>query len=341
MRRKFLLIILLFLLVASVARPEDTDELAGVYYQSGLALARQNKYEEAMGKFYKALSYRRNWPEALFRLGECQEKAKAARQALKNYRLCRKYLSEQAELSTEQQELTASVNRVLERLDAGGKQLRAIRNKYIADLVALATTCIGRRHYRFACGLLEYILEMDPDNKQAQELLNKTRKSIPSDAPTRLAGKHNIFNGRDIKNWEYVGGTEINCWTVERGNLIAEPKSDEGMAGLKYKGKVSANFRFTAQFSIDQLNSGCEVLVIIGVNKNDPTNHSTVRLRNSLRTNSANNFVMAKQGNRMKMSFNGKAISEIEYPNDMSPAVGLIARKLRATFTNVTLEEIK
>src|SRR3989339_1026855 len=210
MNDKILLIGLIILSVAYIAYAESTDnnELADIYYKSGLALTKQNKYNEAAEKFTKALSYRKDFPPAFFQLAECFEKTGAARQAVNNYRFCLKSLSENPARTKEENELLSSVSRTLERIDLNGAQFIRIKNSHISGLLALTNECLNKKYQRFALNLAESILRIDPANKPAQDLSAKIDQSIVDTQQenerkkTALTASQNLFNGKDISNWE-------------------------------------------------------------------------------------------------------------------------------------------
>lgn len=151
----------------------DDSEPADIYYKSGLAAFKQNNFDEAINKFTKAVAYRPEFPEALFKLGECYEKTKNAQKALVSYRASVKYLQALPERTKEENDLLAQATRCIERLDLNGRQLQKIKSEHSSKLLSAAQDCFKKRHYRFARQLVERILALDPTNKGALELQAK------------------------------------------------------------------------------------------------------------------------------------------------------------------------
>lgn len=177
MNKKILITVILFPILCGVIFADD-NESAEIYYQAGLKALKDNDYETAIAKLTKAVSYKPEFPSALFRLGECYEKIKENRQALKNYRLCRKYLKQQSDLSKEDEQLLSLASRRIDQLDVSGKQLTRIKNNYTSELLKLANQCVGKKYNLFAGRIIERILELDPTNKGAQELSAKIGKTV-------------------------------------------------------------------------------------------------------------------------------------------------------------------
>ncbi|MBI4713487.1 MAG: tetratricopeptide repeat protein [Planctomycetes bacterium] len=163
---------LLIPFVGPAVAAEDED-LFEVYYQSGMSLFKRGNYEEAIGKFTEALAYRPNFSDVSLKLGECYEKIKNYNKAINNYRFCAASLRQLAERSKEQNEMLVEVNKRLDKLDVRGREIKNIRKNHTDKLLALARDCISKKYNRFAIRILEYILQIDPDNKAARELLAK------------------------------------------------------------------------------------------------------------------------------------------------------------------------
>jgi len=173
------LILIFFLAFWSYALADD-NELANVYYQSGMTLIKDSKFEEAIGKFEKALSYLKEFPQAHFKLGECYEKLNNNKNAIKNYSLCLKQLQEKSGLLKEEEELLNHVIKCLNKLDLSYRELTKAKSDYIAKLTALAGECDRKKYQRLASHICEMILSIEPDNKSAQDLTNKLSKKIPN-----------------------------------------------------------------------------------------------------------------------------------------------------------------
>ena len=181
----------------------DDSEPANIYYQSGLAAFKQNKFDEAIVKFTKAVTYRPEFPEALFKLGECYEKVKDSQKALFNYRGSVKYLQALPERTKEENDLLVQANRCVERLDIGGRQFQKIKTDYVNKLLSVAQDCFKKRYYHNARQLVERILALDPTNKSALELQAKlagadTQPAKTGSKPARTAferGENCMKNG--------------------------------------------------------------------------------------------------------------------------------------------------
>ena len=326
----------------------DDNELAEVYYQSGLSLIKQNKYDEAAEKFTKAVSYRRDFPVALFRLGECYDKLKEGHKSVRNYRLCLKSLQGNTARTKEEDELLAQVYRVLERTDPSGTQFTRIKNDTIAGLLALANECLNKKYQRFAYNTIEAILKIDPGNKPARELSTKIDKSI-IDAQkenerkkTALTGSQNLFNGRDISNWE-TGTAEY--WRVTQGQLVALPETSK-TASIKWKGKPPEDFSLALKFFIYAKNPKtitAELVITRGVFKLGKSTFSDVltvpptRFRPGL-----NNVRFTRSGGRCTVFTNGKSMgisTGITNIGDEPPApcIELAVRNGRIQFESIVL----
>lgn len=226
-----ILIIGLLLLLAGAYVIGAEDE-ADIFYKSGLAAAKGNDYETAIRKFNRALQYRPDFPEALFKLGECYEKIDDDTKALANYRRCLKCLQSRTEPSKSDKDLLAGVTRILEKLDIDGNSLRRMKAAQVAELLKLAQECINKRYPRFAARTLGIALQIDPDNKSAQELLAKlgvrTEKTISKNpkAAALVADGMEYFN-----NGKY--NQAIDCFTAA---IKADPKCQEAYMsrGLAY-----------------------------------------------------------------------------------------------------------
>lgn len=242
-----LLLVILFLFAGYCTFAEDSgsdiNELSNVYYQSGLALIKDSKYEEAIEKFNKALSYRKEFPQALFKLGECYEKLKDTRKAIQNYRDCMKCLQSLPKLVKEEQDCLSQVSRSLDKIDINYKELIKIKNNYISKMVALANECANKKYYRFSCNLLEKILDIAPSEKNARELLDKISKNVPVVAKTT---KPDIESARKYfdagKN--YFNNKEYDEAIAEFNKAIeSDPKNAETYywRGNAYKQKGELN----------------------------------------------------------------------------------------------------
>ncbi|MBI4712181.1 MAG: tetratricopeptide repeat protein [Planctomycetes bacterium] len=160
-------------------------DLAQAYYQSGLSIIKQNKYEDAVERLKKAVAYRPEFPQALFKLGECSEKLKDTPKAVFYYRRCLKSIPERSPLAEEKQ-IATTVTARLDKIDTAGKELARIKSNYAASLVKLANDCLAKKYNGFARRFLDLAVAVEPANKPARELLAKMG---PAKAPTKTVRK--------------------------------------------------------------------------------------------------------------------------------------------------------
>lgn len=149
----------------------DDSELAQVYYQSGLSLLKQNKYDEAIAKFSKAVAYRPDFPSALLKLAECSEKIKDTPGAVKNYRLGIKYLNRQTSRTKDEEQMLSAATRSLEKIDTLGKKLGQIKNSAIAALNQLAGDTLKSQYYRITIEVIWQIKTIDASHKTLTDLV--------------------------------------------------------------------------------------------------------------------------------------------------------------------------
>ncbi|MFH1228044.1 MAG: tetratricopeptide repeat protein [Planctomycetota bacterium] len=152
---------------------DENSQLAESCYKSGLTQMEQKDYETAITKFKKAIAYRAEYPEALFKLGEAYEKNKQLKESVNSYRECRRLLAGKSQRTKEEEQLLAQALRRLDQLDTNGKRLTGIKNNYTSELFKIANQCVAKKYVRFAGRILNRILEIDPSNKSVQELLGK------------------------------------------------------------------------------------------------------------------------------------------------------------------------
>lgn len=190
------------MLAGSLFGADDAAELGGVYYQSGLSLVKQNKYDQAITKLTKALSYQPNSPPILFSLAECCEKTGDTAGAIRCYRLCVKYLPVTGRTKDEEQ-LYAQSTRTLDKIDTNGKQLGAIKLSYTAALLGLANDCVLKKYIFFATRFIGIIRQIDPAHKGAQELSAKLGGAKPRPGRTKTTLAY-LNNGNEFyRNGDY------------------------------------------------------------------------------------------------------------------------------------------
>lgn len=324
----------------------DDNESASIYYQAGLSAIKQNRHQEAVEKFTKALSFRPNFPEALFKLGECYEKIKDDRKALQSYRKCFKLLQMQTSPTAEERDLTSQLTRCLDKIDLDSKKLSRLKADYVAELFKLANECNNKKYPLFACRVLERILWFDPAHKGAQELIVKldetkaafyTVKEDKPEPPKPVKGKvEKLFNGRDMSNWQVSGNEqEWQQWRVENGHLAGGSK----MLGLEclllWKGTIPENYKFSVKYTVDRIYTAqSNHLGIIYNSGNDvaPINTSS--------WGGSGKLEFIRQGQKGKFTINGKVLND-NINVSGSPTVGLMVKNSHIFFSKITLEELK
>ena len=140
-----LLTVFIFLVAACFLPAENKDDMANIFYQSGIELQKQNKYSEAVIKFTKVLSYKKDFPDVLFRLGECYEKLQDRQKAARNYRLCQRCLKKQTGRSKESEELLLLAGQRLDKIDPNSGQFSKLKTAYAAKVMNLTKECQGRK----------------------------------------------------------------------------------------------------------------------------------------------------------------------------------------------------
>ena len=168
----------IFLIAVCLLPAENKEEMANIFYQSGMELQKQNKYSEAAIKFTKVLSYKPDFPDALFRLGECYEKLQDKQKAARNYRLCQKCLKKQINRSKESEELLLLAGQRLDKIDVNSSQFSKLKSAYASKLMNLSKECQNRKYSRLACWMLENILASDSCNKTARDLFDNLSREI-------------------------------------------------------------------------------------------------------------------------------------------------------------------
>ena len=346
----------------------ENSELANLYYQSALELLKGNKYEEAIEKFNKAMSYRAEFPEALFNLGECYKKLNDNKKALNNYRLCARCLKQRF-MSKDDEKLLSQTSQALDKIDPNGKKFTAIKTGYTASSSALANDCAGRKYNSFAWRILQYLLLVDPANKNAQELSVKVgvgritpfreEKSQAKDtrdaakprteqSPAEKGVSQNLFNGKDINNWDIKdqypleaqvwGDEKYQNWLVKDGKIEGNTHVAGSEAILLWKGEVPAQYTLTVKFSIERNRSSKTdpVSFIYGGDKDD---YDVISLSSTIGVSSIHKFELIRENDRYKAILNGKVIKD--NLTSGSPAIGLMVQNGHVLFNSITLQEMK
>ncbi len=348
----------------------ENSELANLYYQSGLELLKANKYEEAVEKFSKALSYRAEFPEALFNLGECYKKLSDNKKALNNYRLCARCLKQRF-MSKEDEKLLALTYQSLDKIDPNGKRFTAVKNNYTAASLTLANDWAGRKYNSFAWRLLQYLLLVDPAHKNAQELsvkvgagrvtLSREEKPKASDAKETAKPKNeppssaekgtiqNLFNGKDINDWEIKdqyptearvwGGEKYTNWFVKDGKIQADPRVADSEAILLWNGEVPAKYTLTVKFSIER-NRSSKTDPVSFIYGGDKDSYDKLSLSSSIGVATIHKFELTKGSDKCTATLNGRIIKD-NLTASGSAVIGLLVKNGHVCFTGITLQEIK
>lgn len=364
--KKILLLIILFVFLSHNIFSDDS-ELANLYYQSGLTLMKENKCEEAIVKFNKALSFRKGFPSVLFNLGECYKKLNNNKKALKNYRLCIKSLN-QIFRAKEDEELLSQVYRSMDKMDTNGKRFTTIRDNYTSGIFLLANDCANKKLTNFAYQLFQLVLQVDPSNKSAQELLSKLgtpkitplKPSAEKPAKTELPPPpiikkdipQNLFNGKDIDEWETKakypeasnvwGGVTFQNWCVKDGKIEGNPRVAGSEVFLLWKGIIPANYILTVKFAMERNRSSRTDPIGIVYGGSEVDSFDITSLSGSVCPSgvNVNKLELTKQGDKYKFSFNGKVLKQ-DLSNKFSPTIGLMVQNALVYFHSITLQTIK
>ncbi|MBI5777946.1 MAG: hypothetical protein HZA49_00630 [Planctomycetes bacterium] len=347
MDRKILPAVLALLFaICNTVIPADNNELSEVYYQSWLSLSKQGKNDEAAEKFTKALSYRKDFPAARFRLGDCYEKLKNDKRAVRNYRLAMKSLSENPARTRDEDELLGSVSRSLERVDLNGTRFARIKNNHISGLLALGGECLNKKYQRFTYTITESIFKIDPANKPARELSAKIDQSVVDSRKEKerkknaLVRPQYLFNGKDLSNWE-VGPPD--CWKITQGQLVAQPETSKA-ASIKWKGTPPEEFSLTLKFFIDAKNSktiNLELSFTKGMTDLGKYQFAGVyTIPKAMLRPGANQIKMSRDEKFCTFNINGKSVSEgLTWMNGIkeAPAIGFSVKGGRIQFESIVL----
>ncbi|MBI5777949.1 MAG: tetratricopeptide repeat protein [Planctomycetes bacterium] len=355
MKNKILLFgsLLAILTYAAVVFAEDNNELADVYYQSGLALFKQNKHDEAIEKFNKALSYKQDFPQALFKLGECCEKVSETKKAVDNYRLSLKYLKQQKTLSKEENELLVQVCRCIDKLDINSNEFGKMKNDYISGLLTVANDCFNKRCQRFSLRLVQSVLEIDESNKTAQALLAKIDKKIIT---SLSAGRLNVgpprelFNGKDLKNWKKGSEKRVDSsfCEVENSRIIVDPVDSNNGIWLVVDAEPPDEYTLTIKFKVLKYYlepSQSFIAAIYGHTIRNTYVGGSYNLTQALTGENEVKFIKYKD--KYELLLNGKSIiankeeMKIEFSSIDALKIGMIVRGAKISISKVTVQEFK
>ncbi|MFA5793462.1 MAG: family 16 glycoside hydrolase [Candidatus Brocadiia bacterium] len=345
---KKLLSALVVSVLAVTAALAGDDNLAEAFFKSGLTQLSQNNFEEAISKFNKALTYRAEYPEALYRLGEAYEKNKQVKKSLAPYRKCQRLLTLKSGRTKDEDELFLLAAKALERTDTASRQLTKVRGAYMSGLLNLANDYANRKYPRFAGRVLQRILDIEPNHKGAQELMTKLQlapmpvaqpNSKPEDKKPAAKGKpEKIFNGKDISNWSVAGNQqEYQNWRIESGQLVGGSKMANLECYLIWKGSLPENYKISVKFNVERtytvytnhaglVYATSDAYQSIQINSNDSGTNGTL--------------AFIKQDGKCKALLNGKVIND-NIMMSGTPVVGLMTRNSHVFFSNITVEELK
>ncbi|MFA5793876.1 MAG: tetratricopeptide repeat protein [Candidatus Brocadiia bacterium] len=263
MRRKIILALGLIALISTniILSSADDAELAGAVYQSGLNAFKQNKFDDAAQKFARALEYKSDYTEAMFKLAECHEKLRNSQQAVRYYRQSARQVASKTDSSTEERNILQQSRKVLEKLDVRGTQFNTAKSKQIDILLKMANDCAGRKYFGFARRIYEQILIIDPGNKTAADAMEKLAAGQPVESPdSKTAGKaKSVFNGKNLDGWQFDSNIWLNLWSIEEGCLAFNKKPLSPKAGpslepsaLKLAGQLPDNYVMSMEMFIEK-----------------------------------------------------------------------------------------
>ncbi|MBI5778210.1 MAG: DUF1080 domain-containing protein [Planctomycetes bacterium] len=316
-------------------------EMADVYYQSGLALMKQDKYDEAAEKLNKALSYKRRFPQALFNLGGCYEKLKNNKDAQYNYRFCIKCL-QKAGRSKEENELLLQALANLDKIDAYSKQVSGLKSDYVTGALKIARDCLNKKWQRFAYRQIDKVLQVDPDHKPALELKGKIDKNvILAIERERLSSrKINLFNGRDLSNWDFLGNnSNKKCWSAENGKLMACPVPGYDTY-MVWNGKRPANFTVKVEFELKKFTGDIDksLLGVMHTKKpNDNVNMRTFAFYGRGMAIGRNTAEIIVKNGQVASILNGDK-TECGFKQEDIPIIGIIIRNMEVCITAITFQ---
>jgi len=335
--------------------PEDAN-LSDVYYQAGVLQAEKGKYDEAIEKFNKALSYHRAYPNALFKLGECYEKLNDSRKALKNYRLWLKYFETLSSPSKEENDIMASISRALDRIDNNGKQFNKSKGDFISGSWLMVNECLNKRCNWLASSTAKQILNVDPAHKNAQQALDKLNKNTPpvisnnntnsenpapdtkpAPKPTPPSAKvkaQDLIKGK----WELKGGYPLyQKWRVSNGRIECDLRLADAVSIFMWSGTLPEKYTLTVKFIIDKVRSSSTDHV--GVVYQGEETYISFTGSDCKGAGAINTIILTNDGGNLKVTLNGKVARENIAVS--SPSVGLMARNSAIAFTTVSLLEME
>ncbi|MDI6788254.1 MAG: tetratricopeptide repeat protein [Planctomycetota bacterium] len=317
------------------------DELADAYYQSGLSLFKQNKYEKAIEKFNLALSKRKDFPQVFFKLGECYEKLNNSKQAIQNYRLCRMCLLRQKNRTKEDNEMLSNVERLLDKTDTKGKEIKTIKNKYVSELQKIADECLRKKYPFFALRIYKKILSIDPNNKAILDAFAKVQeetasKRVPGDKPLRQ-----IFNGEDMTGWT-VPNIWLPLWAVQKPCLVFNEGSSAEPSLIMLEKPPPKNYILTFELLIDKrlTAGGYEISIAYAADLKGVVSLKKVSTTTS-KIGTWAKIEFTKQGTEFKLIENSKVTKRGKIESGDVEGITIYAWGYIAKFKNITLQELE
>ncbi|MBI5779306.1 MAG: hypothetical protein HZA49_07610 [Planctomycetes bacterium] len=247
--------------------PNADVDLAKVYYDAGLDLAKQNKINEAIEKFTKALTYRKASPEIFFSLGECHEKLKDAKKAIVNYGFCHNYLQTRNPRSKDDDALLTKAAKCLEKLNPNIPAFAKAKKDYMAKALIVARDYVNNKYQHLAYILLCAILKVDRQNKEADSLLLKIDRDVISYQNRRMVlaqlklkpkgASVTMFNGKDLADWYlqmYMDGVSAkDCFSVQNGKMVIIPKNSKHGSLILWNKKLPETCMISVKFFPDKM----------------------------------------------------------------------------------------
>lgn len=317
----------------------NDNALADAYYQSGLLLVKQNKYDEAIEKFNKALSCRKEFPEVLLRLGECYEKNKNTKEAINKYRSCIKCFESKHELNPDEKNIITQAQRNLIKLDTQSNELKGLKDKYISGLLGVANDCMTKKYLYLAKRICNKILKIDPNDKTASDTVKKIQDDISKkNSPFRT--EVIIFNGNDLTNWS-VPSSYSPLWSVEKPFLVFNRSAYKEPSSILWTKTPPANYIFSTEIFLEKMlpakNYGISFVYgesIIGKQINSQTVQCTWA-----KIGSWGKARFIKQGETYKIEEGSKTSRTGKIQPLDTAVIGLYAEGYIAKFRNITLQE--
>ncbi|MBI5777947.1 MAG: hypothetical protein HZA49_00635 [Planctomycetes bacterium] len=325
---------------AAGAFADDNSDLANVYYQSGLALLKQSKYDEAAEKFNKALSYWRDFAPALCKLGECCEKTGDTRSAIKNYRLGIRGLEDNLEPTNAEKEILQAARRNLAKIDEAGNEAGKIKDKYISGLSGIANDCIARKYLFLGSMIYKQILKVDPNNKAALDGLEKVNSGAQKRTTSGKA--YTLFNGSDLKGL-VIPSVWLKLWTVDKSCLVFNAKSSGEPSLIQWTKPPPKNYAFSVEMFLEKriTANNYEISFAYGESRTSGavsvvTNQRAQCTFNRLGTWAKVRFIVKDA--QFKVEEGGKITRSGKMDPYNTPVIGIYAQGYIARFRNLTIE---